>query len=58
MFALPAFCMTTTAVGAEQSPQLNLAAISRELSDHPDLWVAIDLNEGHCWVDQSVLLSP
>ena len=36
MFALPAFCMTTAAVAAEQSAQLNLTAISRELSDHPD----------------------
>jgi hypothetical protein len=36
MFALPALCVTTVAVAAEPSPQLNLAAISRELSDHPD----------------------
>lgn len=36
MFALPLVCVTTVAVAAEQSPHLNLAAISRELSDHPD----------------------
>lgn len=36
MFVLPAFCINSAATAGEKSLKLNIAAISRELSDHPD----------------------